>query len=72
MGDSERRRARESDRFRRAQGAGEEFWGYLDDVEKECFQERTYRHHNEHIMREKKTESERRFRIRRKEEEGKG
>jgi hypothetical protein len=70
MGDSERRRAFESKRIRRALIAGDEFWGMLEDAEREHFLEERNKHHNEHVMLRKKHESERHFLERKKEEEG--
>jgi len=72
MGDNELRRARESERVRRALIAGDEFWEMLEGVEEEHFLEERNKHHNEHVMLKKKHESERHFLERlRKEEEGK-
>jgi len=71
MGDSERSRAKESDRFRHAQRAGEEFWEAVELAKKETLEEYLSQKHNEHVMREKKNKSERNYR-RRKKEEGNG
>lgn len=71
MGDSERRRTRESERFRQNQRAGEEFWEALEAAKRESSEEQKAQWHNEHVMRVKRNESERHYRLRKKEEEGK-
>jgi len=72
MGDSERRRARESERFRRAQNEGKLLWEAFEQTEKGANEEIQVKRHNEHVMRVKKNESERHYRIRKREEGGKG
>lgn len=70
--DSERRRAKESSRTRRAQTSGDELWGIVDALEQERKRFVKNRSHNAHVMNQKRITSERHFRERRKEEEGKG
>lgn len=70
MGDSERRRARDSERLRRIQEEGEPLWDALDQAQKEkseAFQATKY---NEHVWNVKRNDSERRYRERRKKEKG--
>jgi hypothetical protein len=70
--DSERRRAVEHRKRRHTEEEGKLLWDALELLEKTDADSKRVQQHNAHILRKKRVDSERRYRQRRREEEGKG